>query len=171
GIESELPGQFIVESSECGRTKMSSSKKEAFPQASTPTPEFNREKHKLEVKKMKLKKQKRRMKMTDRHDDIKRDSGDSDVEFTASTLPAEQPQDQWLNDLLGPPSGRQSQSSQLGSKSSKDSKEEKQAFTQGTYTLSSLITQVQDTIANYPLAFALIVAMAVLIGWFCRSSE
>ncbi|KAK5969577.1 hypothetical protein GCK32_018262, partial [Trichostrongylus colubriformis] len=55
-------GQFIVESSECGRTKMSSSKKEAFPQASTPTPEFNREKHKLEVKKMKLKKQKRRMK-------------------------------------------------------------------------------------------------------------
>ncbi|RCN51468.1 hypothetical protein ANCCAN_02419 [Ancylostoma caninum] len=51
-----------------------------------------REKHKRAVKKQRLIKQKRKMKMTDRGDDIQRNPEDSD-DFVASDLPEETPQD------------------------------------------------------------------------------
>ncbi|XGW15694.1 hypothetical protein V3C99_001273 [Haemonchus contortus] len=129
---------------------------------------FDREKHKQQVKRMKLIKQKRRMKMVDRHDDIRRDG--SDMEFVASTLPEEEPQEQWLNDLLGP-SSCTTQDSQFSSISLKDQKEGNQAHFKDTCPLSCLILRAEDTIANHPLALALIIMVAVLIHWFCYSSQ
>ncbi|WKX99385.1 hypothetical protein Q1695_014344 [Nippostrongylus brasiliensis] len=62
-------------------------------------PPFDRAQHKKEVKKMKLLKHKRKMKMSQRADDVQRDSCDSE-EFVAGSIPQEAPQDTWLNDLI-----------------------------------------------------------------------
>ncbi|KAK6743826.1 hypothetical protein RB195_010868 [Necator americanus] len=131
--------------------------------------ELDRKKHKQAVKKQRLIKQKRRMKMTDRGDDIHRDPEDSD-DFIASDIPEETPQDLWLNDLLNSPSPTRNKTSALTKPPTPGNGDHSTFPNQSTSiqrdsSLSSLISKAVQTIANYPVEFALSILVLAICRW------
>ncbi|EYB89913.1 hypothetical protein Y032_0226g2773 [Ancylostoma ceylanicum] len=107
--------------------------------------------------------------MTDRGDDIYRTPDDSD-DFVASDLPEETPQDLWLNDLLGPTSHTTQQSTKTEPRTLDNGDHggppnASESSIQGNFSLSSLISKLPETIANYPVEFAFLILAILICQW------
>ncbi|WKX99384.1 hypothetical protein Q1695_014344 [Nippostrongylus brasiliensis] len=136
-------------------------------------PPFDRAQHKKEVKKMKLLKHKRKMKMSQRADDVQRDSCDSE-EFVAGSIPQEAPQDTWLNDLICTDKTKSEKSiSSVRNRmsSARATSSRRRSFKQEKEKLSDMMKKAMELISKHPVEAVLIVLVLVVVLWFHRRSK